>query len=1468
MSIFDKFDNHGLDNDAAFEKLCRQLFETWGQRQLGHDSTWVYRSIRGAGGDGGIEAYWHDAVHDDCVGLQAKWFRKSITPAQYKQIRGSIDIALSLRPSIHRYIVCIPHDLTSTKRVKGGKTSIGEDEKWADFQKEVASAYPNLELELWDETEILRQLQWPENEGCNRFWFEDSTINPEKVRLSLNEAIASLKNRYISELADAGGLSAFLDDFFGTEASRASLIADIDKCIRASKELERAIRSFSSIGEELSDDVRDSARACKEAICCYVEQLNTWRALAACEQSVLCEIPSLTVNYQAIETLESCVQDLKCSYQFHGHVDALRRLLEQFRELPSQWDIEKSLDVAFGSRHCVVIGGQGTGKTCGFAKKAVEYLNAGMHLPVLIRASSIGPDDTWFEIIAKTLGLNDGWDEVTLWQTLTTAASLNDLTSETLSVKAKVAILVDGLDEKVSAFPWESMVRCANAITESYPRIRFAYSTRPSGIEFDRRSHLLERTYRIGARGDVPTWKLFDRYIQCYNIDLGGHERLKWMIRTPMELSMFCTAYKGRRITDNVSTCMTSLVNAELERMETEFRVRCRTNAGMRATPVRGALNALAESYLACSDPLDRKAVKRILAEIEIDNSDAQKLIDFLEEYGILDSRALPKKTRLSSNTFAYLPGSRHLWDYFMAIILIDNDVVTAENLLAEHPDAREMYGILLIEEKGILPLELIELKELLGESRVRKLTFQALAESRPDKTAKHRDWVLGEISRSRESLFDVVNEIVLKVANDIEHPLGPTLLDEYLRSFPNPATRDAAWSVPRKMQHDGWLAMYEEREAVKLLPKLHDDDHWAQMPLLIAWGLSSVSNLRRRHYRSELLKWGLANHDGFADLFAAFCNCDDPQIREDFFALAEEIVCQGAPPLAVEARLGKLVCQSVFAQPDKSGNRDAAIRHYGRILVERCCEDDALGQDVLPLCKPPYSTSPREDSLPIYHDAAEAKRGMGFGVFHCNLLSCALVDALERAFGIPYLSADGKRGDESLRRLLESSTGTADVEVSAFGDWAIAAAYQYALDRGYDPDVYEGPIGEDGYRKGGIDRKIRAAFGCTDHGDKSTVMTVAEKYIWCARNEICGFLGDRIPAKCHPWMTDQRLDEQGRTLDYGMLLSFDSPLFEASATALRRERGFTAPSFPLPFSCGEDDRVCDERELKEWIFDATPNSITALLEHKPNANLMLHDEAIAISLYASDWSLGGKLTRAWAYGGVVEAEELNKLDGAKTVALNGFEHASSFTVGIESPVSYVSPVEMFSISWSRECDERYDAAPIADAHIEALPLAGDGVDSFVGIGDYHYRFPSKFSTRLCKVARTDGIHYARKDGAVVFEDVSFGEPFQKEYQALLADKNVLMNALHNQGYRIVWYTTLYRETNSLARERIPHFDERFEKSWMIWQDDEGRYKHCPISDTYPKPKLCHEPSELIASLMKSRDDRSGAGGSNLDENV
>lgn len=146
MGIFDKFNNQDLGDEEAFEELCCQLFETWGMRAMGFDNTWAYRDIRGDGGDGGIEAYWFNTENSEYIGIQAKWFKKTISQAQYGQIRHSIDTAIGLRPSLTKYIVCIPHNLTSLRNSKNETVSLGEEGTWKMFAESIAQAYPDLEL--------------------------------------------------------------------------------------------------------------------------------------------------------------------------------------------------------------------------------------------------------------------------------------------------------------------------------------------------------------------------------------------------------------------------------------------------------------------------------------------------------------------------------------------------------------------------------------------------------------------------------------------------------------------------------------------------------------------------------------------------------------------------------------------------------------------------------------------------------------------------------------------------------------------------------------------------------------------------------------------------------------------------------------------------------------------------------------------------------------------------------------------------------------------------------------------------------------------------------------------------------------------------------------------------------------------------------------------------------------------------
>ena len=155
-------------NDAptkAFEILCNQLFENWCKEEYASKVA-SFNVVNGVGGDGGVESY---AVLTDgkIIGLQAKWFPDSITANQMGQIKNSVNTALKMRPQITRYIVCVPRDLSSLT-AKSNKT---EEKRWEDMRSGVQEEYPDLILELWNETRLTKELQKNCSAGIFKFWF-------------------------------------------------------------------------------------------------------------------------------------------------------------------------------------------------------------------------------------------------------------------------------------------------------------------------------------------------------------------------------------------------------------------------------------------------------------------------------------------------------------------------------------------------------------------------------------------------------------------------------------------------------------------------------------------------------------------------------------------------------------------------------------------------------------------------------------------------------------------------------------------------------------------------------------------------------------------------------------------------------------------------------------------------------------------------------------------------------------------------------------------------------------------------------------------------------------------------------------------------------------------------------------------------------------------------------------------------
>lgn len=1434
MGIFDKFNTQNMGEADAFEKLCCQLFDNWGKNELcGQKDDWEYRKIRGAGGDGGIEAYWHSRDTDEWIGLQAKWFPKTMESGQIKQLTDSVRSAMSMRPNMTRYIVCVPHNLTSMKQAAGGKKTRGEDERWNEFIEKMRNQYPKLSIELWDEDGIERQLLCGGNEGCRRFWFSHSSINPETLDLSFKKSVDLVQRRYVPSLIVDGDMSTFLDRFYGTPMARVGEQHEIKKAFSLCGKINVQIQSLLEVND-VDAEISEYARRCQAELTNYGDWLTKLKETLETESLTDIKLTQFVIDYSAFDYFWNLLDEAKSQGQFQGHITELLTLLDHFYSETSSSDIFQRVRCAVGVRQCVIIGNQGTGKTCGIVAAAERYHNNRRHLPILISAASISEEQDWWQIIKHAVGVGDDWDESELWQALSSAAAIRDEIHDDNYIRGKVAIMVDGLDERHSPAFWERKMAEAAVISEQFPRIQFAYTTRPSGIK-DKTSDLSDRIcmYQLSRGGDVAVPALFDKYTDFYGINIKENKQARWMLKTPMELQLFCQVYQHQTIDSVIHVWLTELIKSEIKRLETEFATRCHLGDSLN-NPVSSFLYSISSEFLdsQVGELTDDVFYNEAFGPRGFDCRTKRELIELLVKYGILTKRETESGETFKPNTVSYGIGARHLWDYYMAIRIMENkDKLSThrkKDLLTQHPDIQNLYAILLIEKEGALPLDDEDLVAAVGKSRAYVITLDALSNACPSATSKFKQWVLDEMHSDKTTLSEIVNRIIFRVADISGHPLGAALLDEFLRSYDEkPAIRDEIWSVPSfqpNLSGDYRASLVREHELIKQLPRLDPTgaETSTQLPLVFAWGLSSLSNLRRQYFRNQLVFWAMHNPVELQKLFEHFCMIDDPQIREDVFAIAEEVIVQGKVPKKAEKEIGQITIKSVFAQPDKPDNRNAAVRHYGRILVERCISDGLLEKQEAANCRPPYDVASGEH-LPIFPDACRATSNSGYRSMSYDLTRYVLVDQLLHTFDIRPIGDQWKQ-HQSITELIDDSASAAGIESPRFDGWVIAVAYQYLLDHGYSSDFSSRTVDTVGKNTLDIDTEIRKHFYAATHGQRSLVMTICEKYTWCALNEICGYLADRIPVE--PGLAaelSENIDDNGLATDYSMLLSYDSPLFEASVTT-RKEREEIDSPFPASFACKEPMKPLTKDELHFWIDSIDDNVVFQMLNFRPTCDLRIKS-TIALSLFANDWGECGKESRIWLDAGVVSDETFDKLRHANQCQWEN--NSLEFHAGYITSGTYLSPVEIVASPWMKELMEPASIMVSKDNHILIKPLTGQAVANIPDIGDYDFTLPSSVARDCCEITGTDGFDFADSNGDVRFQYLRFGTPYRHEYKALMADRDQLLGALRKNGMTLVWFATVHRQANELVSERIPGFVDIADNNWIVWQDDDGTYHSC-----------------------------------------
>ncbi|RZK86675.1 MAG: hypothetical protein EOO62_40420, partial [Hymenobacter sp.] len=423
---------HQLGPDRAFEALCNQLFERW-VRATYSGQVRYFQTVNGAGGDGGVEAY-AELHSGEVVGVQAKWFVGSFQDKQIKQIRKSVVTAKQVRPSLQRYVVCIPRELQSHARIKVG----------------------------WDAHRLLEQLQVPGNEGIQRFWFEKEELSLPALQHTFQVAEAGwLRERYSPELHQQGLIEQAIAAMLFTPAHRQQLVAGV------TQQMTRVQLAIQLLAD-------------------YQQQAVPGPALATQLQELRAYWQSLEQRLKGIKAAFERGQDQPSLPPPSASPDglALAEALEQalvpttLRSVKPQLltavatltgpSVERELAKllqANAPHNLLVLGRPGTGKTHALAKAAAEHLRAGQPA-VIIRAKST-PGIDWPTILRSALGGLLAWSAEEIWTGLEALAvradsyrALARQASGQLETEepTKVLLCVDGVEEAANPEEWKTRV--------------------------------------------------------------------------------------------------------------------------------------------------------------------------------------------------------------------------------------------------------------------------------------------------------------------------------------------------------------------------------------------------------------------------------------------------------------------------------------------------------------------------------------------------------------------------------------------------------------------------------------------------------------------------------------------------------------------------------------------------------------------------------------------------------------------------------------------------------------------------------------------------------------------------------------------------------------------------------------------------------------------------------------------------
>lgn len=472
MTDFNQIRSGATGKRETFEELVCQL-----AKRFPPANAVEFRRIFGAGGDGGIEAYWR--LQDGTeIGYQAKFYTQS-RQVDWASIDQSIATALKTHPNLKEVYVALACDLTDAvegKRGRGRPSKAGW-EQWNDHcQSWVVAAQNNgqaVEFKHWTASEIADLLTKPEAIGLNEYWFEKIDLTTEWYSQKFSRTVDALEERYHPEDHVNVSTKAVFDGLLRNDNLMSSLRSALGE-VTNSIGIERYAKLLSPSGAELLEQLNSTLEEFAEQK--VSTKISVDMQFPTKEWSDTCEAISRSIGDITQELHEVKVATKSTTrvrragvavpqYSADDAIYAMRQLRSAIDKL---WELLRSLQkLADDSRFAIIEGRAGSGKSHLLAASVSAGLELGAPCIMLLGTDFAQSADAEQQFKAKLDVTGISFDQF-----------LGAMSASAEAAGQRGLIVIDALNEGIGSALWRNNLSGFVTRVLAYPNLAICVSCR------------------------------------------------------------------------------------------------------------------------------------------------------------------------------------------------------------------------------------------------------------------------------------------------------------------------------------------------------------------------------------------------------------------------------------------------------------------------------------------------------------------------------------------------------------------------------------------------------------------------------------------------------------------------------------------------------------------------------------------------------------------------------------------------------------------------------------------------------------------------------------------------------------------------------------------------------------------------------------------------------------------------------